>query len=65
MLRCDDQEVGMHRISAGACHCKKAGPLLISTSRPGGKANHINPSRVFYSDVALQLVGTDASVNAQ
>jgi hypothetical protein len=35
---------------------KKAGPLLISTSRPG-KADHIIPSRVFYSDVAVKLVG--------
>jgi hypothetical protein len=43
---------------------KKAGPLLISTSRPG-KANHVIPSRVFYSDVAVKLVGSDTWVNAQ
>lgn len=43
---------------------KKAGPLLLSTSRPG-KADHIIPSRVFYSDVAVRLVGTDTWVNAQ
>jgi hypothetical protein len=43
---------------------KKAGPLLISTSRPG-KADHIIPSRVFYSDVAVKLAGTDTWVNAQ
>ena len=43
---------------------KKAGPLLISTNRPG-KANHIIPSRVFYSDVAVKLAGSDAWVSAQ
>jgi hypothetical protein len=43
---------------------KKAGPLLLSTSRPG-RADHITPSRVFYSDVAVKLVGTDTWVNAQ
>jgi hypothetical protein len=43
---------------------KKAGPLLISTSRPG-KADHIIPSRVFYSDVAVKLVGSDTWVKAQ
>jgi len=43
---------------------KKAGPLLISTSRPG-KADHIIPSRVSYSDVAVKLVGSDTWVNAQ
>jgi hypothetical protein len=43
---------------------KKAGPLLISTSRPG-KANHVIPSRVFYSDVAVKLAASDTWVNAQ
>lgn len=43
---------------------KKAGPLLISTSRPG-KADHIIPSRVFFSDVAVKLAGSDKWVNAQ
>jgi hypothetical protein len=43
---------------------KKAGPLLISTSRPG-KADHIIPSRVFYSDVAVKLTGSTTWVNAQ
>ena len=43
---------------------KKAGPLLVSTNRPG-KANHVIPSRVFYSDVAVKLVGSDTWVNAQ
>jgi hypothetical protein len=43
---------------------KKAGPLLISTSRPG-KADHIIPTRVFYSDVAVRLAGSDKWVNAE
>ncbi len=43
---------------------KKAGPLLISTSRPG-KANHVIPSRVSFSDVAVKLAGSDTWVNAQ
>lgn len=43
---------------------KKAGPLLISTNRPG-KADHIIPSRVFYSDVAVKLAGAGTWVNAQ
>jgi hypothetical protein len=43
---------------------KKAGPLLISTNRPG-KANHIIPARVSYSDVAVKLVGSDNWMSAQ
>src|SRR5262249_13024911 len=43
---------------------KKAGPLLFSTSRPG-KANRIIPARVFYTDVAVKLVGSDTWVTAQ
>jgi len=66
------QEFAYHRGGAGQPKLitarwedyKKAGPLLISTNRPG-KANHIIPSRVFYSDVAVKLVGSPAWVNAQ
>jgi hypothetical protein len=43
---------------------KKAGPLLFSTNRPG-KANHIIPARVYYTDVAVKVVGSDTWVNAQ
>jgi hypothetical protein len=43
---------------------KKVGPLLISTSRPG-KADHIIPTRVFYSDLAVRLAGSDKWVNAE
>jgi hypothetical protein len=42
---------------------KKAGPLLISTNRPGPADG--NPARVFYSDVAVKLVGSDTWVSAQ
>lgn len=43
---------------------KKAGPLLISMSRPG-KADHIIPSRVFFSDVAVKLAGSEKWLSAQ
>ena len=43
---------------------KKAGPPLISTNRPG-KANHIIPARVFYSDVAVKVAGSDNWMSAQ
>jgi hypothetical protein len=66
------QEFAYHRGGAGQPKLvtakwegyKKAGPLLVSTSRPG-KADRIIPSRVLYSDVAVKLVGSDTWVNAQ
>jgi len=42
---------------------KNAGPLLISTNRPGPADG--TPVRVFFSDVAVKLVGSDTWVNAQ
>jgi hypothetical protein len=42
---------------------KKAGPLLISTDR-GGTADG-KPLRVFFSDVAVKLTGSENWINAQ
>jgi len=42
---------------------KKAGPLLVSTDRRG-KADG-KPLRIFFSDVSVKLMGSDAWVNAQ
>lgn len=42
---------------------KKAGPLLISTNLHGLADG--NPARVFYSDVAVQLTGSDTWVKAE
>lgn len=42
---------------------KKAGPLLISTDHKGTADG--KPARVFYSDVAVKLTGSDNWVNAQ
>jgi hypothetical protein len=42
---------------------KKAGPLLISTDHRGTADG--KPLRVFFSDVAVKLVGSNAWVNAQ
>jgi hypothetical protein len=66
------QEFAYHRGGAGQPKLitakwesyKTAGPLFISTNRPG-KADHVIPSRVFYTDVAVKLVGSDTWVNAQ
>jgi hypothetical protein len=66
------QEFAYHRRGAGQPKLitakwedyKRAGPLLVSTNRPG-KANHIIASRLFYSDVAVKLAGSDTWVNAQ
>jgi len=66
------QEFAYHRaghgqpklITAAWEDYKKAGPLLISTNRPG-KASHVIPSRVFFTDVAVKLTGSDTWVTAQ
>jgi hypothetical protein len=65
------QEFAYHRgkgqpslITAKWLDYKKAGPLLFSTNRPG-KANHVIPSRVYYTDVAVRLAGSDTWLNAQ
>jgi hypothetical protein len=42
---------------------KKAGPLLISTDHRGTADG--NPMRIFFSDVAVKLTGSDSWVNAQ
>jgi hypothetical protein len=42
---------------------KKAGPLLISTDRRGTADG--KPLRIFFTDVSVKLVGSDAWVNAQ
>lgn len=42
---------------------KKAGPLLISTDRRGSADG--KPIRIFFSDVAVRLTGSDKWVNAQ
>lgn len=42
---------------------KKAGPLLISTEHSGTADG--KPVRVFFSDVAVKLAGSDTWVNAQ
>jgi hypothetical protein len=42
---------------------KKAGPLLISTDHHGTADG--NPLRLFFSDVAVKLTGSDAWINAQ
>jgi hypothetical protein len=42
---------------------KKAGPLLLSTDRRGTADG--NPLRIFFTDVAVKLAGSDAWVNAQ
>jgi len=42
---------------------KKAGPLVLSLDRPGQADG--NPARIFYSDVAVKLVGSDTWVEAK
>ncbi|MFZ0067007.1 MAG: hypothetical protein WAK90_12630 [Pseudolabrys sp.] len=42
---------------------KKAGPLLISLDHRGTADG--NPARIFFSDVAVKLAGSDSWVNAQ
>jgi hypothetical protein len=42
---------------------KKAGPLLISTEHPGTADG--KPFRVFFTDVAVKLTGSDAWVKAE
>jgi hypothetical protein len=42
---------------------KKAGPLLISTDHHGTADG--NPLRIFFSDVAVKLTGSDTWMNAQ
>jgi hypothetical protein len=42
---------------------KKAGPLLLSTDRRGTADG--NSLRIFFTDVAVKLAGSDAWVNAQ
>jgi hypothetical protein len=42
---------------------KKAGPLLISTDRRGTADGQ--PLRIFFTDVAVKLVGSDSWTNAQ
>jgi hypothetical protein len=42
---------------------KKAGPLLIATDRRGTADG--NPVHIFFTDVAVKLVGSDTWVNAQ
>jgi len=42
---------------------QKAGPLLVSTDRRGTADGR--PLRIFFSDVAVKLVGSDNWVNAQ
>ena len=42
---------------------KKAGPLLISTDRRGTADGQ--PLRVWFTDLAVKLAGTDAWINAQ
>lgn len=42
---------------------KKAGPLLISTDHPGTADG--NPVRIFFSDVAVKVTGSDTWINAE
>jgi len=42
---------------------KKAGPLLISTDHTGTADG--NPARIFFTDVAVKMAGSDAWINAQ
>jgi hypothetical protein len=42
---------------------KKAGPLLLSTDRRGTADD--KPLRIFFTDVAVKLTGSDAWMNAQ
>ena len=42
---------------------KKAGPLLISTDRRGSADG--KPIRIFFTDVAVKLTGSEKWMNAQ
>jgi hypothetical protein len=42
---------------------KKAGPLLISTDHPATADG--NPARIFFTDVAVKVAGSDAWINAE
>jgi len=42
---------------------KKAGPLLVSTDHTGTADG--NPARIFFTDVAVKLTGSDTWINAE
>ncbi len=50
-------------VAAAWAGYKRAGPLLISTDRQGTADG--KPLRIFFSDVSVKLVGSDAWLNAQ